>query len=295
MNGKYRKLFLIGNGFDRWQGLSTSYDQFRKYYRSNIRAAAEELHIKTTVNEAGDLITPVEMIYGEIFSPETLPEEFFWNFESSTALLDDQNIINYFGKSDRGLYNLQETVREAREILQKIFGDWINSVVIDPADSGYRFDDSCYFINFNYTDTLQKRFGVDQKNDYHIHGEADDPENIVFGHSTHPETAFQELMEQKLIRTLDGKKSKRLRGLYLIEELCMLKEVRELPSNCSSILGAADYIDGGHAPRKENARWHISYYSDEDKKRIERVMQRTGCDNFELHQGIDECIMEFKV
>lgn len=461
MNGKYRKLFLIGNGFDRWQGLSTSYDQFRKYYRSNIRAVTEELHNKTTVNEASDLITPVEMIYGEIFSPEALPEEFFWNFESSTALLDDQNIINYFGKSDRGLYNLQETVREAREILQKIFGDWIESVVIDPADLGYRFDDSCYFINFNYTDTLQKRFGVDPKNDYHIHGEADDPESIVFGHSTHPETAFQELMEQKLIRTLDGKKSKRLRGLYLIEdalyetdkhvqdniddlcefmvldgvhieditdiyvlghsfaepdyeyfeflvkatqtgcdynelsalwnvrnigqetfdeesllefiqlnivyaaqhrkralnkddihfpreemiekmlfgqtgvytdgngevhkmndlknekveaavhkrflmeqavrtkevieELCMLKGVRELPSNCFSILGAADYIDGGHTPRKESARWHISYYSDEDKKRIERVMQRTGCDNFELHQGIDECIMEFKV
>lgn len=81
----------------------------------------------------------------------------------------------------------------------------------------------------------------------------------------------------------------------MIEELCMLKGVRELPSNCFSILGAADYIDGGHTPRKESAKWHISYYSAEDKKRIEKVMQRTGCDNFELHQGIDECIMEFKV
>lgn len=460
MNGKYKKLFLIGNGFDRWQGLSTSYDQFKRYYRNNIYTVAKELHIKTTVNEAGTLITPVEKIYSEIFRPEALTEEFFWNFESSTALLDDQNIIIYFQKSNRGLYNLQETVREAREILQKVFGEWIKSIVIDPIDSGYRFDDSCYFINFNYTDTLEKRFGVDEKNDYHIHGEAADPESIIFGHSTHPETAFRELMEQKFIRTFDGKKSKRLQGLYLIEdalyetdkhvqdniddlcefmtldgvhieditdiyvlghsfaepdyeyfkflvkatqmgcdfnelsalwnvrnigletlvedrllefiqlnivyaeqhrkrmlkkedvhfpraemiekilfgqtgiytdgngkvhkkdelnekakaavhkrflmeqavrtkevieELCMMKGVRELPSDCFSILDMADYIDGGHTPRSESAKWHISYYSDEDKKRIEKVMQRAGCDNFELHQGIDECIMEFKV
>ena len=32
MKGKYTKLFLIGNGFDRWQGLPTSYDNFRQYY-----------------------------------------------------------------------------------------------------------------------------------------------------------------------------------------------------------------------------------------------------------------------
>lgn len=32
MKGQYTKLFLIGNDFDRWQGLPTSYDDFRQYY-----------------------------------------------------------------------------------------------------------------------------------------------------------------------------------------------------------------------------------------------------------------------
>lgn len=215
---KYGNLIIIGNGFDRWQRLPTSYDQFKEYYRDNIRAVAERLHVKTAVNEAGALITPVEMIFGDIFRPEVLPEEFFWNFESSVALLDDQNIINYFQKTDRGLYHLQETVQMAQKILQELFGEWVHSIVIDPVDAGYRFDESCYFINFNYTDTLEKRFGVDPNVDYHIHGGADDSETIIFGHSTHPETAFRELMEQKFVRTLDGKKSKRLQGLYLIED-----------------------------------------------------------------------------
>ena len=81
----------------------------------------------------------------------------------------------------------------------------------------------------------------------------------------------------------------------VIEELCMLKNVQELPSDCLSVLQAASYIDGGHTPRNENAEWHISYHSNDDKKQIEKVMQRSGCNNFKLYQSIDECIAEFKI
>ena len=81
----------------------------------------------------------------------------------------------------------------------------------------------------------------------------------------------------------------------VIEELCMLKNVQELPADCFSVLKAASYIDGGHTPRSDNAKWHISYYSDEDKEQIKKVMKRTGCNNFELYKSIDECIAEFKI
>ena len=134
MKSQYRKLFLIGNGFDRWQGLPTSYGQFKEYYKNNIHSIVKELRIKTTVSKDDSLITPVEMIYGDIFNPSLLSEDFFWNFESSTALLDDQNIINYFKKTNRGLYNLQETVGDAQKILQKVFGDWIHSIAIETKD-----------------------------------------------------------------------------------------------------------------------------------------------------------------
>lgn len=48
-------------------------------------------------------------------------------------------------------------------------------------------------------------------------------------------------------------------------------------------------------PRKQDAIWHISYYSDEDKLQIENVMQRAGCKRYELYKGIDKCIGEYKV
>lgn len=73
------------------------------------------------------------------------------------ALLDDQNIALYFGKSYKGVYQMQETLNAALEILRKVLEiDQVDP--IEDKETGYRFDDSCYFINFNYTNTLEKRF-----------------------------------------------------------------------------------------------------------------------------------------
>ena len=57
MKGKYTKLFLIGNGFDRWQGLPTSYDNFRQYYFTYILEITKQLRIKTEKDKAGNITT----------------------------------------------------------------------------------------------------------------------------------------------------------------------------------------------------------------------------------------------
>ena len=45
----------------------------------------------------------------------------------------------------------------------------------------------------------------------------------------------------------------------------------------------------------EDARWHISYFSEDDKRRIESVMCKLGCTDYELFFSIDQCIERFKV
>ena len=42
------------------------------------------------------------------------------------------------------------------------------------------------------------------------------------------------------------------------------------------------------------AEWHISYYSEKDRKRIESVMKGMGCRNYRLYNSIDECIKVWK-
>ena len=40
----YKNLIIVGNGFDMWQGLPTSYEKFRLYYHDNIERIAKELN-----------------------------------------------------------------------------------------------------------------------------------------------------------------------------------------------------------------------------------------------------------
>lgn len=459
MKGKYDKLIIIGNGFDIWQGLPTSYSQFRKYYIKNIQRITKYLKIKGSIGLDGSFITPVEMVFGDIFKPGALSDEFFYNFETSLSVIDDQKLALYFGKTNSDVLKVQETVNDALRILRFAFAKWVKSILIEEKEEDYFFDERCYFINFNYTDTLEKRFNVNSSSIEYIHGDFLDPMTLVFGHSKHPELALLELMIQKYIHLIGGGKSKRLRELYVVEnalyetdkhvqdniddmcefmalnnlhiedindiyvlghsfgapdyqyfkflndatkietdinklsalwrarhlfnkkitnksymdwlhmniiyasqhrrrelkkenisfpnaellerklfgkndiytdsdgkvheldnamekarkavhkrflmeqayrtkevikELCELKGITKVPKNCYSVLGAADYIDGGHDKRTRNAKWHISYHTDEDKIRIENTMNRINCQEYRLYEGIDSCLEEFK-
>ncbi len=455
LRSKYRNLVIIGNGFDRWQNLPTSYEEFRKYYIAHVDLVMEQNGFSKYVitDEEGNerLFSSVELIYGNPFEPSDLPNEFFWTFETSLDKLDDQRINMYFGRSEQGIADLGKMVKEAQFILRTLFCDWIVSLNISKENSGFRFSDDCFFINFNYTDTLEKRFGVNSKDIYHIHGSADNKDSIIVGHSTHPETAFQELKERHFMKSLNGDRLPRIDGLYAVEDalyqtdkhvednidsLCsamlrrgvhiedieniyvlghsfgepdleyfkyldnvtrcgcdydslsaaarmdlsmlalmtyggeevaenvlleqiylnvqyaahhrdrtfadapsfypeldaidetngvtypkeeaekavqqrflfeqanrtkaVLKELAQenglpdVPEGCRSVLGLADFLDWGHAPRKKNATWHITCYSPEAEKRVKSVMKDFRQKRYTLYKTIDACMEKWK-
>ena len=77
---RYRNLVLIGNGFDRWQDLPTSYEQFRQYYQANIEQILSDLgysrHTVPDQNGIDQSVTAVELIYGNPFQPSEMPTTF---------------------------------------------------------------------------------------------------------------------------------------------------------------------------------------------------------------------------
>ena len=206
-------LIIIGNGFDIWQGLNTSYAQFQAYYLAHRDAILKKLHIKKyTIKEqdgASYQITDVEVIYGDPFDPSELDDAFWGTFEASLSDVDAERINLFFGKEKSDLRDMKRSIKNASRILREAFCGWIASIVIEKREPSYHFGENCLFINFNYTDTLQKRFQIDSANEFHIHGEALDKESIIFGHSDHPQQPTAELVR------FGG----RFRGLYLIEEL----------------------------------------------------------------------------
>lgn len=172
-----------------------------------------KLHIKMrkTMADGGEHIclSDVEVIYGDPFSPRELGDEFWGSFEASLENIDAERLNLFFGKDRKGLREMRKSIRNAKRILREAFCAWISTIAIDRRDSDYQFGDHCFFINFNYTDTLHKRFGIGAGNECHIHGEAADKASILFGHSAHPW-----LPEDALAR-LGG----RFGGLYLLENL----------------------------------------------------------------------------
>ena len=185
----------------------------------------KKLHIKKrkyvspdgTVEEWSD----VELVYGDPFDPGELDNEFWNNFENSLADIDAERINLFFGKERRDLKDMRRSLRNTKRILTEAFCGWIASISITKEDTGYRFGDNCVFINFNYTDTLRKRFGVDEMREFHIHGEATDKKSIVFGHNRHPQEP------EALLATMGG----RFGGLYLVDEI-----LYETDKHCQDII-----------------------------------------------------------
>ena len=114
-------IIIIGNGFDRWQGLNTSYADFQTYYHEPLNEILKKLHIRKrkyissdgTVKECSD----VELIYGDPFDPGELDNEFWNNFESSLANIDTERINLFFGKERRNLKDMRRSIRNAKRIL----------------------------------------------------------------------------------------------------------------------------------------------------------------------------------
>ena len=125
---KYKNLIIVGNGFDRWQNLPTSYENFRLYYQDHIISAAEALGCSfyTVIDKTGkeQKLTAVELIYGDILNPGNLEDEFFWNLEARMDRMNDQAINLHFGRSEEGRKALKKAVSEATLLLRKLFCDW---------------------------------------------------------------------------------------------------------------------------------------------------------------------------
>ena len=205
-------LFLIGNGFDIWEGFNTRYADFEKYYEEHLDEVLLRLKIpkRNLVNKDGNKITcsDVELFYGNPYEPQKLPHNFWCDFEASLDKIDDQEINHFFGRE--GVKNIKICANNAQKILREIFCDWIASIKITEEKPKYNFGENALFINFNYTDTLIKRFGVRAVNEYHIHGSSADKNSIIFGHSSHPELPYETLRMFK--------NKPRFQGLYHIEE-----------------------------------------------------------------------------
>ena len=305
-------LIIIGNGFDVWQGLETSYDNFKNYYYEHRASILKKLFIRMHDIKWSDghnqQLSDVELIFGHPFDPDELSYEFWNTFETSLGEVEHENINYFFGKEKSDLKDLSKSVKNARRILTKAFVEWIRTIDIPKAEEQYRFNDTCTFLNFNYTDTLQKRFDVPEKDIYFIHGNARKKKSIIFGHNTMPEPP------DPFMKIIGG----RFEGLYHISEMLYLtdKHIDEnihdyiyyLATYAICLKDIKNVYVLGHSfgevdfeyfrflidATRETAEWNISCFSAKDEERVRTTMEKLKFSHYKIFKTIDDCISDFR-
>lgn len=176
-----RHLYIIGNGFDLWHGIPSSYKHFKAFVRNHNKA----------------LLQVVE---------DYLPAEEDWSdLESALAEIDVDNIIDDLAHfmpsygaddwSDSGhhdfQYEVERIVQNLSTELRQQFAVWIRQLSIPTPETALQrlqtIDPEASFLTFNYTPTLRTLYDVSDEHTLHIHGRADIHDiDLILGHAWNP-------------------------------------------------------------------------------------------------------------
>jgi len=162
-------LFIIGNGFDIWNRLPTSYRNFNEEYKENL-----DEHI----NYFDDFChIDAEWANFEESLGSFNQDDFHNNAAvqpSLEELGDDPKRLP--GYEDEITIKIEELVND----ITRAFNSWIRSIDVNAAQKLMHFTFPACFINFNYTNTLQDVYNIPDVSVLHIHGKVG--REIFFGH-----------------------------------------------------------------------------------------------------------------
>lgn len=218
-----QKLFIIGNGFDIFHHIPTTYGELREYFRRPLDYK-DWLGIDPTVYYDNPIYLMDQMIMESVFNfnkvegksivfvdhnkssfsqrfllkrlkgkgVTILNKSFLWReFEETLGRVDFSQFIQ-----DDAYYDTDDMIRRAFDCLQSAFNEWIASVdisniiadknVIELFNAG-----DAIFLTFNYTTTLEDTYHIPSEKICHIHGKSGG--KLIFGHSGLNEDEFLSL------------------------------------------------------------------------------------------------------
>lgn len=202
------KLFIIGNGFDLAHDLQTSYGDFKKYLIKEYPGSRNTI---TGINFSSIQMPNGDEEYDEVALVSLLIKSVsgieYWNevddrdddWKDFEEKLGDLNFREYFddissiyhSQSDPNLFHEAYAHEDFGQILldtvpeiKVFFSDWVKTIDLSEIRLKNDFlkliDDEDKFINFNYTNTLEKSYEVPSESVWHPHGDLNGA--IVVGH-----------------------------------------------------------------------------------------------------------------
>lgn len=305
-----KSLYIIGNGFDRAHGLKTSYWDFRTYLEENhweFLLAFEKLYDFEPFDEAD----PYTAKNAKKLYEDRLQQELWSQLEEN---IGHPNIVQMENFSDcivndldleSGNVGIRDTLDEYWrneygfiKKLQEYIKEWIEALdtsrVVPRKKSLINCSD--HFLSFNYTDTLERVYGIEDV--YHIHGGIDivSEQEPIIGHcnkkqikdyrglAKQADEAFDEgtasiddAIADYLELTYKDTDKIILFSSYFWESLADADQVVIIGWSA----GAVDmpYLKEIASRVQENAKWTVCFYNVEARDNLTNALQYCGIDN----------------
>lgn len=278
-------LYIIGNGFDISHGINSRYSDFERW-----------------VEEKGNdqLIDMMDIFFSN--------EHYLWaDVETALGEYREEEIFDYCKPNEEIDYDhMMRSVAATEDgpdwifkpVLNKFlenFTDWVDSIDISPACQQQQLGTQSKYLTFNYTETLEKVYGIPDDNILHIHGSrAVKGGAYIMGHNN--------IKPDDLYDTLNGE-------LYFEQDTKnkIIGWMNELHKDTSSIIrhnasffhslsGITHVVVIGHSVNEvdwpyfdeinksvgSNTHWHFHSHSSDDRERIEAYIAHSGIANFQI-------------
>ena len=165
------KLYIIGNGFDLWHELPTSYDLFYEFAKSTLDELESYFCIDITQS-------------GPWCDFENCLGTFNWKLFYDAHDYTDVTAESFRPSESFGL--VDDLIEQADHLvcaIKECFHAWIEEIDVALAKKKMTaFYNNDLFLTFNYTSTLELVYGVNSDKIVHIHGRSDAFDDLIFGH-----------------------------------------------------------------------------------------------------------------
>ena len=165
-------LYVIGNGFDIFHGLKTSYQYFYEWLKAN---------------NCGDFISDMEAMFPTLCGGKILLWKDFENAMNSYELLD---IHRYFFQGTDDLYDdatckmVVERIKPTLKYIPIFLRQWLKHIDVYDAKPRFELDRDSMYLSFNYTMLLEHIYLIPENRVIHIHNSIENDAPLITGHKT---------------------------------------------------------------------------------------------------------------
>lgn len=198
-------LLILGNGFDLYHGLPTSYSDYHNWLVGHDKQVVTDFNSFDFAAEGPDPECDLNCMRSS--AKEDDPR--WCSLEESLGIEWDDLCYETLEHSwpdltednpgwDDFWIELQMRLEYLKKLTRDRFREWVESIDVSTADPLLDLPDGASFVTFNYTPTLEHVYGVHPDRVLHIHGNALNKDELLqFGSPDNNPFELQNMLEDK--------------------------------------------------------------------------------------------------